>query len=833
MKKSIIFFASLILFALGSFTSNAQFVNGNIAVLKVGDGVNALASTGNALTLLQYTTAGALVDTIALPTSGSDVICLTGNSSSEGQLSRSTDGTYLCFFGYKVALPNTLALNTSTSAVVNRVVMKINHSETVTTAASTATFFSAGNPRGVVSDGTGFWTVGSNSGVCYMSAADSVVVSVSTTNNRRVSIFNNQLYYTTGSGTLKGLCMVGTGIPITTGQVSTSVIPSAGSPYGFNIDSAGTVIYIADDGASTAGGGIQKYTNTGGVWALAYTLGTGAGSLVGARDILVDRSGPLPIIYATTGESNANRIIQLIDSGATAIATTIATAPALTAFRGISFAPIGGSAPVAPSVATGTTSNITPTSATCAGNVTSDGGMPITERGVCYGLTANPNILGLKVIAPGTTGAYTADLSNLTPGSTYYYRAYAINSIGTSYGLDSIFVAPIGAVAPVVTTGAVTAINTTIATVSGNVTNDGGATISARGICWGTSLNPDTSSTHSTETGTTGVFTSNLTGLTPATLYHVRAYAINSVGLSYGADVTFTTQVAGIPCATIAALRAQVADNSTIYELTGEAFLSCQISNRNQKYIQDATAAIIIDDPTPAHITSTYAVGDGITGIKGKLYSYFSLLEFIPIADPGAPTSSLNTITPLVLSATDILDTNIMKNHQSKLIRLDNVSFTDANGTLKFLNGQKYLVNQNLTTDSLFLCYIYNADYINMNLPSGIGSITGVVNVTFNKYYITARNKNDISLLSGINEADANKIDIYPNPSEGIFNVKLPQGTLAEINVYSMTGEIIYRKTSNEALVRVDLSEQASGIFVMQVRDVKTGNSHNVKLTKK
>ncbi len=494
-----------------------------------------------------------------------------------------------------------------------------------------------------------------------------------------------------------------------------------------------------------------------------------------------------------------------------------------------------------PVVSTGTTTSITSNSATCIGNVTLDGGGAISARGICYGAAVNPDTTGTKVVVSGTTGSFNGDISGLTAGNTYHYRAYAVNSAGISYGADSTFITATGAVAPIVTTGAVTAINTTVATVAGNVTNDGGSAVLARGICWSTTINPDTSALHSIATGTTGAFSSNLTGLTASTLYHARAYARNAIGLSYGADVTFTTLVAGVPCANIAALRAQPADNTTIYELTGEAYLTYKQAYKNEKFIQDATGAIMIYDAIPATgtITTLYNIGDGITGLKGKLQNYYSQLEFIPIADPGAATSTGHITTPTVVTALNMYDSTYMHtNNQSKLIKLVNVSFPEANGTLKFATSKKFLMAQTgAATDSLFYCNFYDADYnvtaTAIPLPSGSGDVTGIAIWTKGRYYITARDKFDFAFPLGVNNLDANKIEVYPNPSEGIFNVTLPQGTLAEINVYSMTGEVVYRKTSNESIVKVDLSDQSNGIFVLQVRDVKNGNSYNVKITKK
>jgi hypothetical protein len=96
---------------------------------------------------------------------------------------------------------------------------------------------------------------------------------------------------------------------------------------------------------------------------------------------------------------------------------------------------------------------------------------------------------------------------------------------------------------PTVTTTTITSITSTSAIGGGNVTLSG-ATITARGVAWSTSLNPTTGSTKTTQTGGTGSFISSLTGLLPNTLYHVRAYATNSGGTSYGVDRTFTTLAA-------------------------------------------------------------------------------------------------------------------------------------------------------------------------------------------------------------------------------------------------------------------------------------------------
>jgi len=184
-------------------------------------------------------------------------------------------------------------------------------------------------------------------------------------------------------------------------------------------------------------------------------------------------------------------------------------------------------------------SGLTSTSAVSGGNITSDGGAAITVRGVCWGTTANPTTAGSKTSDGSGTGQFTSNISGLTPGTLYHVRAYATNSSGTAYGNDLTFTTD--ANIPTVTTTEPSGPTQTSAMSGGNVTSNGGAEVTAKGVCYGTATNPDIDGPHTTDGTGDGVFTSTITGLTPATLYYVRAYATNSAGTAYGNEVTFTT----------------------------------------------------------------------------------------------------------------------------------------------------------------------------------------------------------------------------------------------------------------------------------------------------
>ncbi len=87
-------------------------------------------------------------------------------------------------------------------------------------------------------------------------------------------------------------------------------------------------------------------------------------------------------------------------------------------------------------------SAITSASASGGGNISSDGGNPVTSRGVCWATTPNPTIAGSKTVNGTGTGSYTSSITGLTTGTIYYIRAYATNTSGTSYGNNLIFTTP-------------------------------------------------------------------------------------------------------------------------------------------------------------------------------------------------------------------------------------------------------------------------------------------------------------------------------------------------------------------------------------------------------
>ena len=200
-----------------------------------------------------------------------------------------------------------------------------------------------------------------------------------------------------------------------------------------------------------------------------------------------------------------------------------------------------------PIVSTSSSSSITGNSVDLGGNVTSDGGTTVTARGICWSTTSNPNLASSITINGLGMGVFSSSLSGLLPNTTYYYRAYATNSVGTAYGNIMSFKT---LSSPFVSTSSTSLVTLTGANSGGSISSDGGATVTARGICWSTTSNPTLASNITVNGLGVGSFTSILSNLNPNTTYYIRAYATNSIGTSYGNEISFTTLNYNLPSVT-------------------------------------------------------------------------------------------------------------------------------------------------------------------------------------------------------------------------------------------------------------------------------------------
>ena len=264
------------------------------------------------------------------------------------------------------------------------------------------------------------------------------------------------------------------------------------------------------------------------------------------------------------------------------------------------------------------------------------------------------------------------------------------------------------------------------------------------------------------------------------------------------------TLVTANTVANIAALRAVALPSTEIYKLTGEAVLTLQATSRNAKYIQDASGAILVDD-AQGKITTKYNLGDGITGITGTLALYQNMLQFTPISDPGAATSTGNTVAPLAVNLADLT-----AEHQAKLVQVPGVTISDiTDGTGLFVASKSYDLNG--ASNPVLRTQYNNLDYIGQAIPTAPQTIVGVVLVYGTTIQLVPRSLADIT--TGIFTPKFDALSVWT--SSGKINFGATAGEVVE--VYNTMGQKVFNALAAEGQNGVSVSLRGVAI-------VKVGN---------
>ena len=222
-----------------------------------------------------------------------------------------------------------------------------------------------------------------------------------------------------------------------------------------------------------------------------------------------------------------------------------------------------------PAVSTASVTSIMGATAICGGTVTDNGGLNVTARGVCWSISQNPTVNDSHTTNGSGLGDFTSSITGLSVSTTYYVRAYASTSQGTAYGEEVSFTTRDGI--PTLTTDTIWNITGNSARSGGNITDNGGLNVTARGVCWNITPNPTVSDSHTTNGTGMGGFNSIITGLDFSTTYYVRAYATTNAGTGYGNQLSFTTENdlafidLGLPSGTLWATYNVGADNPEDY----------------------------------------------------------------------------------------------------------------------------------------------------------------------------------------------------------------------------------------------------------------------------
>lgn len=284
-----------------------------------------------------------------------------------------------------------------------------------------------------------------------------------------------------------------------------------------------------------------------------------------------------------------------------------------------------------------------------------------------------------------------------------------------------------------------------------------------------------------------------------------------------------------VSVADIAALRAvappytgAINYGDVVYKVTGEVVVTLKMAYKNQKFIQDASGAVLIYDQDGI-INSGIEIGDGITNVTGTLTNYYGMIEFVPTADCSV-TSYNNSVTPLVINAAD-LDSNANNAIQAKLIKLEDVDFT---ATGQFATGIYYdLVQNSNTYPGVVYAGNFSADYIGEDIPDYTANLIGVCSFTYSKNRIIILDDANGGITS-IRDYDNVVNNIYPNPAENYCIVE--NDAPIQLAVYTVTGKLLSLENYAPGKNVIATNNLASGLYFLKITNLDTKKVHTSKL---
>lgn len=299
--------------------------------------------------------------------------------------------------------------------------------------------------------------------------------------------------------------------------------------------------------------------------------------------------------------------------------------------------------------------------------------------------------------------------------------------------------------------------------------------------------------------------------------YTVDLELVDNMGAPLSTPVTATVSfsVANFTSVSnIAALRAGT--EGDYYELTGEAVVTYTrpgAATRNQKYIQDATAAILIDDASET-ITNTFSIGQAMTGLKGRLSSFNGVLQIVPLEDI-TPATATFTITPEVVTIANI--TGDVNAYESELVQINGVTFSDGNGTTTFAANTNYNISDGTTMvfRSMFAeaNYVVNTDLV----PSGTNNLTVLVAEFNGTPQVVARSLADVTLSTNSFNA-IEGLTMYPNPVAGnVLHFSSAANADMTVQIFDIVGkQVINTKVINNTINTTNLN---AGMYIVKITE--------------
>jgi hypothetical protein len=285
-------------------------------------------------------------------------------------------------------------------------------------------------------------------------------------------------------------------------------------------------------------------------------------------------------------------------------------------------------------------------------------------------------------------------------------------------------------------------------------------------------------------------------------------YSLTSTNCDISNTINSPSCAPGSTVNTISELRAGVIGND--YTLNGEAVVTFVQSFRNQKFIEDATAGILIDDNNGV-ITSALAAGNGITGLTGTLDEFGGMMQFRPTQNISS-SSTGNAIVPQLVQASDL--TANPNNYESEYVRINANTTIDAAANPTWVAGTEY---QMLTIDGdyIFRTSFFDADYIGASVPtSNTTLVSGIITERNDgSYYITARSLADFADSLGTEDTTIVGFVMIPNPANTHIQVRGDSNSAISLQIFDILGKEVL---ATQNAIKVNIEALTSGMYIVK-----------------
>lgn len=397
-----------------------------------------------------------------------------------------------------------------------------------------------------------------------------------------------------------------------------------------------------------------------------------------------------------------------------------------------------------------------------------------------------------------------------------------------------------------VTTAAISTFGQTTATLGGNVTSDGGASVTERGIVYATTASPTTANSK-VQIGTgTGIFSQSVTGLTAGTKYYVRAYAINSEGTAYGTDETFTT----LNTPTLA-----VSGTLLPFSTCSGTISASQSFTVGGSFL---TANVVVTAPTGYEVSLSsgvnYSNSVTIIPISGTVSATVVYVR-LSIAATGAPSGNI-AVTSTGASSSNKAVTGTVKNKTTgsitqsgcgKLV-INNQTYASSGvytQTLVNKVGCDSILTLNLTlnqvpdasttvTDPIIKANTSGASYkwfecSNASVILSTSQIFAPISTGSYGVIVTANNCDNTSacslvsvVVTDVNDivVQSNLISVYPNPVSDLIHVKLADDMSGYVSITNISGQLVYENSDSGKVLDIVTKDFENGVYFLKVGNI-------------